>query len=146
MKTINDLKIEKVWFDEGDIIIALSDGTQKSHPLRWFPRLANATQKQREKYVLGKFADSIHWEELDEDLSLEGFFTYNKDEIEAQKTEIQKIFNKFPELNITELARRIGISPTLMRHYACNVKKASPQRTRQIKEALHQIGRELQGV
>ena len=32
-----------------------------------------------------KQIDSIHWPELDEDLSLEGFYTYNKDEIEKQK-------------------------------------------------------------
>ena len=145
MKT-NDLKIEKVWFDAENIYILVNDGTQKSHPLRWFPLLENATSKQREKYELGTFADSIHWKELDEDLSLEGFYSFNKDEIEAQKSEIQKVFSRFPELNVSELARRVGISPTLMRHYACNVKQPSPQRTRQIIEALYQVGRELQAV
>jgi hypothetical protein len=146
MKTTGDLKIDKVWFDTENIYILVSDGTQKSHPLRWFPRLGDATPKQREKYELGPLLDSIHWPELDEDLSLEGFFSYDKDEIDAKKSEIQKILGRFPELNVNELARRIGISPTLMRHYACNVKQPSAERTRQIIEALHQVGRELQAI
>lgn len=38
-------------------------------------RLANATEKQRADYEISPFG--IHWEELDEDLSLKGFFEYN---------------------------------------------------------------------
>ena len=45
-------------------------------PLSWFPRLQNATIEQRENYELSPFG--IHWEELDEDLSFEGFFKFNK--------------------------------------------------------------------
>jgi hypothetical protein len=73
----SNLKIEKVWFDDENIYILTNDGTQKSHPLRWFDRLWNATPEQREKYELSRWCDSIHWSELDEDLSLEGFFTCN---------------------------------------------------------------------
>lgn len=112
--------------------------------MHWFPRLEKATEKQRNNFELSHFG--ILWPELDEDLSFEGFFTFNKDEIEARKSEIQKVFAKFPELNITELAKRVGISPTLMRHYACNVKQPSPERTKQIIETLHQVGRELMAV
>ena len=53
--------------------------------LRWFDRLWNVTPEQREQYELSSWGNSIHWPELDEDLSLEGFYTYNKDEIENQK-------------------------------------------------------------
>jgi len=134
----------RVWFSDDKISIETKNGIKKSHPLRWFPRLEKATMEQRNKFELSHFG--IHWPELDEDLSFEGFFTFNKDEIEAQKTEIQKVFARFPELNITELARRVGISPTLMRHYACNVKQPSPERTKQIIEVLHQVGRELLAV
>ncbi len=137
-------KIQKVWFSDNLISIETKSGIVKSHPLHWFPRLEKATVEQRNNFELSHFG--IHWPELDEDLSFEGFFTFNKDEVEAQKSEIQKVFAKFPELNISELARRIGISPTLMRHYACNVKHPSPERTQQIIEALHQVGRELIAV
>ena len=136
--------IVRVWFSDEQISIETKNGIVKSHPLHWFPRLEKATEKQRNNFELSHFG--IHWPELDEDLSFEGFFTFNKDEIEARKSEIQKVFAKFPELNITELAKRVGISPTLMRHYACNVKQPSPERTKQIIEALHQVGRELMAV
>ncbi len=140
--TLNN--ILKVWFSDDKLSIETKDGVTKSLPLKWFPRLEKATAPQRENFELSHFG--IHWPEIDEDLSFEGFFTYNKNEIEAQKSEIQKLFAKFPELNISELARRIGISPTLMRHYACNVKQPSSERLQQIKEALHQVGRELIAV
>lgn len=74
------MKIDKVWFDDDNIYIFTNDGIQKSHHLRWFDRLWNATAEQREGYELSSWGDSFHWPELDEDLSLEGFFTYNKDE------------------------------------------------------------------
>lgn len=140
--TLNN--ILKVWFLENQISIETKNGIVKSLPLRWFPRLEKATVEQRNNFELSHFG--IHWPELDEDLSFEGFFTFNKDEIESQKSEIQKVFAKFPELNISELARRVGISPTLMRHYACNVKQPSPERMKQIKDALHEVGRELIAV
>ncbi len=136
--------IMRVWFSENQISIETKDGIVKSLPLRWFPRLEKATKIQRNNFELSHFG--IHWTELDEDLSFEGFFTFNKDEIEAQKSDIQKVFARFPELNITELARRVGISPTLMRHYACNVKQPSPERTKQIIDTLHEVGRELMAV
>jgi hypothetical protein len=40
--------------------------------------LANASQQQRENFEIGPTADSLHWEELDEDLSLESFFDFNR--------------------------------------------------------------------
>ena len=41
-------------------------------PLDWFPRLEQASVEQRNEFELSAFG--IHWEELDEDLSFEGFF------------------------------------------------------------------------
>jgi len=87
MEKQSDLKIERVWFDDENIYILTNDGTQKSHPLRWFDRLWNSSKEQRERYELGNCGDSILWPELDEDLSLEGFYTYNKDEIEKEQIE-----------------------------------------------------------
>jgi len=52
MEKMNNLKIESVWFDDENIYILTNDGTQKSHPLRWFDRLWNATTEQRERYEL----------------------------------------------------------------------------------------------
>ena len=74
MEKLNNLKIDKVWFDDDNIYIHTNDKIQKNHPLRWFDRLWNATSEQLIHYELSRWGDSIHWPELDEDLSLEGFF------------------------------------------------------------------------
>lgn len=69
----------KVWFDEYNMWINLSDGRQLSVPLEYFPRLLNATKSQREKYVLSGNGTGIHWEEIDEDISVPGLLLGNKD-------------------------------------------------------------------
>jgi hypothetical protein len=61
----------KVWFDEDNLWILLSDGRQMSVPLAYFPRLINASPAQREKFILSGNGTGIHWDELDEDISVE---------------------------------------------------------------------------
>jgi hypothetical protein len=136
MKVREDIK--KVGFSENEIFIELKSGEKKSHPLEWFPRLFNATDEQRENYTLSHFG--IHWEELDEDLSFDGFFHYKKD----TANEIAIFFRKFPEISMTKFAERIGISPAMLRHYACGSKTPSPSRKKEIETGLHQLGKELQ--
>jgi len=146
MEKWTDLKIVKVWFDTENIFIQTNDGTLKSHPLRWFPSLWNATAEQREKFEIGKWGDDIHWEELNEDLSLEGFFTFNKDEIENQRNEVSRVFNQFPVLNISKFAEKNKINRSLLASYVCNEKKPGIKKKKQIELALHQLGNELLSV
>jgi len=146
MEQWTNLKIEKVWFDNESIFIQTNNGTQKSHPLVWFPELYNATKEQREKFEIGKWGDDIHWEELNEDLSLEGFFTYNKDEIEQQRNEVSRVFKEFPELNISKFAERTKINRSLLASYICNEKKPGERKKKQIESALHQLGKDLLSV
>jgi len=63
---------QDVEFTDDDIIVSLVDGRKVVVPLVWFPRLANASNKQLEKYELLGDGEGIHWPELDEDLSVEG--------------------------------------------------------------------------
>lgn len=137
-------EIKKLWFDTERIYMETIDGTVKNHPLEWFPRLLNATPQQRNNYEFSPFG--IHWEDIDEDISFDGFFTYDKNKAETQRNEIQLLLKKFPMLNISELARMAGISPIVMRHYACNVKQPSRARKKQIENTLHKLGRELLDV
>ena len=146
MEKLSNLKIVKVWFDDQNIYILTNDGTQKSHPLRWFERLLNATKEQRAKYELGSSGDSIHWPELDEDLSLEGFYSYNKDELEKQENEVSRVFGQFPAINISRFAERVKINRSLLARYVCNEKKPGAKNKKQIEEALHQLGKELLAV
>ena len=56
-------KLKKVWFDEENIFIETEEGEKRSHPLRWFPKLQNASKKEQNLYRLSPFG--IHWEDLD---------------------------------------------------------------------------------
>ncbi len=136
--TVND--IDKVWFGDDHIYLRVKDGREQGMPTRWFPRLQNASKTAKSNFEMRAWG--IHWPTLDEDLSYDSFFTYNKDEIEKDRTEVQLLFSRFPAIKISELAVIAGISPVLMRHYACGVKTPSAKRFARIKEALHKLGRE----
>lgn len=68
------MKIAKVWFDKENVYIQTDVGHIVGNPLSWFPRLLKATPEQRNRFRFDD--DSIRWDEIDEDLCLEGFFTY----------------------------------------------------------------------
>ncbi len=51
--------------------VTLSDGRVVSAPLVWFPRLADATPRDRSDWELIGGGIGIHWQEIDEDISVE---------------------------------------------------------------------------
>jgi hypothetical protein len=59
-----------VRFDEHTMWVELSDGRTLGVPLAWFPRLLHATPAQREQVELSR--TGLHWEEIDEDISVAG--------------------------------------------------------------------------
>ena len=61
-----------VRFDEKMLHVQLSDGREISAPLEWFPKLRNATNEQRSHWRLIGKGIGIHWDDLDEDLSVAG--------------------------------------------------------------------------
>jgi hypothetical protein len=70
------MKIEKVWFDKNYVFIETDIGHIVGNPLSWFPRLLNANTKQRNNFEISPFG--VHWPDVDEDLSLEGFFDFKR--------------------------------------------------------------------
>ena len=74
-----DMKIFKVWFDDENIYVKTDSGHIIGNPLEWFKRLNNATPEQRKNFEIGPLGESLHWEEIDEDLSLESFFDFNRE-------------------------------------------------------------------
>jgi hypothetical protein len=54
------------------LTVDLSDGRSITVPLEWYPRLAHATGAERGKWRLIGRGLGIHWQELDEDISVEG--------------------------------------------------------------------------
>ena len=61
---------DSVRFDDDTMWVALSDGRTLGVPLAWFPRLLRATKAEREAVKLS--AMGLHWEALDEDVSVAG--------------------------------------------------------------------------
>lgn len=76
---VSEVRAVKVWFDDHNIWLGLEDGRQVSTPLAFYPRLLNATKEQRENYEFIGPGIGIHWEDLDEDLSVEGIVLGRKD-------------------------------------------------------------------
>ncbi|HWK95386.1 MAG TPA: DUF2442 domain-containing protein [Pseudolabrys sp.] len=59
-----------VHFDDDSMRVDLSDGRVISVPLAWFPRLLNASQAERSKVEISR--TGLHWDALDEDISVSG--------------------------------------------------------------------------
>ena len=53
------------------LVVRLADGREVSVPLEWFPRLRDATPEQRDRWRLVGGGVGIHWEDVDEDISVE---------------------------------------------------------------------------
>ena len=63
---------QSVTFNDEIMHVSLADGRVISVPIIWFPLLREATAEQRKKYEIGGGGTSLHWPELDEDLSVAG--------------------------------------------------------------------------
>jgi hypothetical protein len=59
-------------FDDEMMRVTFTDGRLLAVPLVWFPVLWKATPKQRARCEIGGGGISLHWPELDEDLSVAG--------------------------------------------------------------------------
>jgi hypothetical protein len=64
------ISAKSVRFDDSSMWVELSDGRTIGVPFAWFPRLLYATPEQRERVEIGHMG--LHWEELDEDISIAG--------------------------------------------------------------------------
>lgn len=63
---------ERVTVSEDTLDVELSDGRAISVPLTWFPRLVHGTPVERANWRLIGRGQGVHWEDLDEDVSVEG--------------------------------------------------------------------------
>ena len=63
---------KSVAFDGQMMRVTLKDGREIGVPLAWFPILRKASLQQQAQYEIGGGGVSLHWPELDEDLSIAG--------------------------------------------------------------------------
>jgi hypothetical protein len=72
-----------VRFDEHTMWVDLTDGRTIGVPLAWFPRLLNATQQERQQVELSRLG--LHWEHLNEDVSIAGLLAGRGDILEVSR-------------------------------------------------------------
>ncbi|MCY0389885.1 DUF2442 domain-containing protein [Robbsia sp. Bb-Pol-6] len=70
---------KKLRFDDDTMWVELSDGRTLGVPLAWFPRLLHATPAQRADYRISVSGNGLHWEAIDEDISIEGLLAGHGD-------------------------------------------------------------------
>jgi len=63
---------EGITVTDDTLSVDLSDGRTISVPLTWFPRLLYASPEERNNWRLIGKGQGIHWEDIDEDISIEG--------------------------------------------------------------------------
>jgi len=72
-----------VRFDDHSFWVDLEDGRTVGVPLAWFPRLLHGTRQQREAVELSRMG--LHWDELDEDISIAGLLAGRGDQTSARR-------------------------------------------------------------
>ncbi|MCF0195858.1 MAG: DUF2442 domain-containing protein [Bacteroidaceae bacterium] len=128
--------LTKIWFADNRIYGKTDEGKTVYQSLLWYKRLRAASDEQRNDYEIDD--EGIHWYALDEDVSFESF---EYDDPEPQG--IARVFLLHPELNASAVARRMGISQSLMAQYINGTKKPSKEREGLILNEVKTIGKEL---
>ncbi len=131
-------KVIKIRLTDSEIWIQTKDGKTASERFADYPRLRYATLEQRKNYTTDDFG--IHWEELNEDLSFEGFFQKKNESL------LYRLFMEHPELNASAIARRMGISQSLFAQYISGIKKPSEKRLNEILVTMQEVGKELMSI
>ncbi len=90
---------ENVRVTKDTLSVDLSDGRTISAPLDWFPRLVYATAKERNNWRLIGRGHGIHWEDIDEDISVEGLLA-GRPSGESQSS-FKKWLTRRPKIRIT---------------------------------------------
>lgn len=128
--------IDKIWLTSEAVHIRRADGVEAAERFEDYPRLKYATKKQRENFEVNVFG--IHWPDIDEDLSFEGFFW------KKERSPLYKLFIAHPELNASAIARRLGLAQSLLAQYISGAKRPSAKRVEMITAEIRKIGKELQ--
>jgi hypothetical protein len=80
----SSVKATRVHFDQDSMWVDLSDGRIIGVPLAWFPRLLRATAEVRLRFRIS--SRGLHWDALDEDISIAGLLAGQGDLTNSQKT------------------------------------------------------------
>ncbi|MBR3497291.1 MAG: DUF2442 domain-containing protein [Prevotella sp.] len=136
-------QIKNLWFDADRIYMRSSEGRVLSRPLKAYPELEEATVEQRNDFTIDEDGMAVRWETLDADMHISSFYETSEPN---EENEVGAMFKRFPWLNVSEVARYLGINKSLLARYIYGISKPSEQRVQQIREAFHALGKELQSA
>lgn len=136
-------QIKNLWFDAGRIYMRSSEGRVLSRPLKAYPELEEATVEQRNDFTIDEDGMAVRWESLDADMHISSFYETSEPN---EENEVGQMFKRFPWLNVSEVARYLGINKSLLARYIYGISKPSEQRVQQIRDAFHALGKELQSA
>ena len=71
----DSIKATQVWFERAMLFLRLEDGREIGTPLDRFPTLHGATIKQLNNWRLIEDGIGIHWDDLDEDISVKALLS-----------------------------------------------------------------------
>ncbi len=74
---------KNVKFADDSMWVELTDGRTIGVPLAWFPRLVNASEDQLKNHTFSP--NGIHWDSLDEDISVSGLLAGRGDQTKQGK-------------------------------------------------------------
>lgn len=77
-------RLSSVRFDADQMWVELDDGRTLGIPLAWFPRLFNGSPEQRADVRISP--NGLHWEALDEDISIAGLLAGRGDQTLFRKS------------------------------------------------------------
>jgi hypothetical protein len=92
---------EDVTVTANTLSVELSDGRSISVPLDWYPRLLHSSPEERKNWRLIAKGRGIHWEDLDEDISVVGLLAGRP------SGESQASFKKWLTARTSRTARRL---------------------------------------
>ncbi len=93
-------KAKTVTVTNDTLSVDLSDGRTISVPVAWYPRLAHAKPKEKKNWRLVGGGHGIHWEDIDEDISVAGLL------VGKPSGESQQSFKKWLEARQSRTAKR----------------------------------------
>ena len=74
------IKIEKVFFRDEKVFFALEDGREIGVPLKWYPKLYEASEEELNDFSISPSGYGVHWNRVDEDLSAYGMLASNQEQ------------------------------------------------------------------
>lgn len=136
-------RIINVWFDPDRIYIRTDADEIYSRALSLFPNLKDASSAQREEFSIELGGEAIRWPSIDEDIHVSSFI---EELPPIQSNPVADMMARFPWLNVSAVAKNMGINQSLFAQYMYGVKRPSNERLEQIRKALHSMGQAMMSI